>query len=352
MTGFASAHARRGRGNRSASRCRSVNHRFLDVQLRLPAALAAARGAGCARSCSSGWRADASRCPSSRAAARRQRCRRRAQRRRRRSGRGALDRARERGLVSGALTRGATCSALPQALSIRERPTDASADAAVVAGSSEAAVAAGPRGAGSRCGAPRARFLRADLDARRALLGDLFDRAAQAAAAGGRALPRRGWPNGSGSCRADPPVDESTIAQEIVRFAAARTSPRRWSGSARTSSTGAPCRTARSRAAASSTSCLQEMNREINTIGVEGRGRRRAGARRRARRRSSRRCASRSRMSSSAPAGACCFVVSAPSGTGKTTIVERLVQVVPDLSAVAVVHVAAGPGRGARRRGL
>ena len=34
------------------------------------------------------------------------------------------------------------------------------------------------------------------------------------------------------------------------------------------------------------------------------------------------------------------FIVSAPSGTGKTTLVERLVQVVPDLVAVAVVHVA------------
>ena len=33
------------------------------------------------------------------------------------------------------------------------------------------------------------------------------------------------------------------------------------------------------------------------------------------------------------------FIVSAPSGTGKTTLVERLVQVVPDLVAVAVVHV-------------
>src|SRR5262245_56659821 len=47
-------------------------------------------------------------------------------------------------------------------------------------------------------------------------------------------------------------------------------------------------------------------------------------------RRSSRRCASRFRMSNEPRRGRL-FVVSAPSGTGKTTVVERLVQVVPDL---------------------
>ena len=36
------------------------------------------------------------------------------------------------------------------------------------------------------------------------------------------------------------------------------------------------------------------------------------------------------------------FVVSAPSGTGKTTVVERLVQVRARSVAVALVHVAAG----------
>ena len=36
------------------------------------------------------------------------------------------------------------------------------------------------------------------------------------------------------------------------------------------------------------------------------------------------------------------FIVSAPSGTGKTTLVERLVRCVPDLAHVAVVHVARG----------
>ena len=46
-------------------------------------------------------------------------------------------------------------------------------------------------------------------------------------------------------------------------------------------------------------------------------------------------------MSSSAPVRrGLLFVVSAPSGTGKTTVVERLVQVTPESGAVPVLHVA------------
>ena len=51
-------------------------------------------------------------------------------------------------------------------------------------------------------------------------------------------------------------------------------------------------------------------------------------------------------------AGGLLFIVSAPSGTGKTTLVERLVQRVPESAHVAVVHVAAGAGRRAGRRRL
>ena len=53
-------------------------------------------------------------------------------------------------------------------------------------------------------------------------------------------------------------------------------------------------------------------------------------------------------MSSSAPRGLL-FIVSAPSGTGKTTLVERLVQDRAEPAHVAVVHVPAGPGRRAGR---
>ena len=46
------------------------------------------------------------------------------------------------------------------------------------------------------------------------------------------------------------------------------------------------------------------------------------------------------------------FVVSAPSGTGKTTVVETLVGAAARRRAVALLHLAAGPGRRARRRRL
>src|SRR5918993_2719898 len=47
-----------------------------------------------------------------------------------------------------------------------------------------------------------------------------------------------------------------------------------------------------------------------------------------------RRCGNRCRMSSDPAAGrrGLLFVVSAPSGTGKTTVVERLVHILPDLA--------------------
>src|SRR5438046_7778034 len=48
------------------------------------------------------------------------------------------------------------------------------------------------------------------------------------------------------------------------------------------------------------------------------------------RRRSSRRCASRSRMPNKGRG--LLFIVSAPSGAGKTTLVERLVEQTPDLT--------------------
>ena len=43
------------------------------------------------------------------------------------------------------------------------------------------------------------------------------------------------------------------------------------------------------------------------------------------------------------------FIVSAPSGTGKTTLVERLVQMRAGPANVTVLHVPARPGGGAGR---
>ena len=92
------------------------------------------------------------------------------------------------------------------------------------------------------------------------------------------------------------------------------------------------------------------MNREINTIGSkadglrvseldhqrEGRAREDAGA------------GPECRV---AAAAGLLFIVSAPSGTGKTTLVERLVQVVPDLRmSRSYTSRPARPGEQRRRR--
>ncbi len=96
---------------------------------------------------------------------------------------------------------------------------------------------------------------------------------------------------------------------------------------------------------------LQEMNREINTIGSKAEGPR--GDRNRDRR--------QGRARAAAGAGAECrvtpaqrgllIVISAPSGTGKTTVVERLVEVCPGLvRSRSYTSRAAAVGRAGRSR--
>ena len=48
---------------------------------------------------------------------------------------------------------------------------------------------------------------------------------------------------------------------------------------------------------------------------------------------------------STAPAAGLLFIVSAPSGAGKTTLVERLVEQMPQSQDVALLHVAAARAR-------
>ena len=58
-------------------------------------------------------------------------------------------------------------------------------------------------------------------------------------------------------------------------------------------------------------------------------------------------------MSSDAtPRAGLLFIVSAPSGAGKTTLVERLVEQTAAPQDVAVLHVAGRPAGRNRRRGL
>jgi len=128
----------------------------------------------------------------------------------------ALERARARGVVSGALTPGDLLR-FPQALSIREKTAEEgnAADGAL-AGKVEDAVAA----ALDDLDAMRARegtYLRADLDARRQQLASWYERVATAAAAGLEILQTR-LVERVRELRADALADEAAVAQEIARF--------------------------------------------------------------------------------------------------------------------------------------
>ena len=182
----------------------------------------------------------------------------------------ALDQARERGLVSGTLTPGDLLR-LPQAITIRERPTevDPALDAQLGA-SVEAAV----EQALADLDAMRVReggHLRADLDARTQLLGKLIERLAQAADAGRGDLEER-LHERVRKIGFELQADEAMIAQEIVRAAAKsdiseevtrfRAHLAHWEALADSEE---PC-------GRKLDFLLQEMNREVNTIGAKADG--------------------------------------------------------------------------------
>jgi uncharacterized protein (TIGR00255 family) len=113
--------------------------------------------------------------------------------------------------------------------------------------------------------------LRAELDARRSTLAELFDRAAQAAESGAEALRTR-LVERVRELRADPAIEESAIAQEIVRYANRsditeetvrfRAHVEHWRA---LSDAPEPC-------GRKLDFLLQEMNREINTMGAKAEG--------------------------------------------------------------------------------
>ena len=130
----------------------------------------------------------------------------------------AIEQARERGLVSGGLMPGDLLR-LPQAIAVRDRPVEA--DAALearVAASVEAAVDQ----ALADLDAMRVRegaHLAADLDGRRATLAVVIEQLT-AAADQGRAVLEQRLRDRIDEIRLDLPVDQAMIAQEIVRTAA------------------------------------------------------------------------------------------------------------------------------------
>jgi uncharacterized protein (TIGR00255 family) len=182
----------------------------------------------------------------------------------------ALTQARARGLVSGPLTPGDLLR-LPQAITVRERPADPDdAIAGEVAAHAQQTIAAALADLDSM----RVRegdHVRADLDQRRGLVADLVERIAVAADEGRTAMEQR-LAERVRELRAELQADETAVAQEIVR-AAARSDiseeVARFRGHVAHWVTLAggpePC-------GRKLDFLLQEMNREVNTMGSKADG--------------------------------------------------------------------------------
>ena len=267
MTGFASLTQDDERGTIGVT-IRAVNHRFLDLQLRLPPALAEIepRVRGLVQKRLARGRVEISvslqlRQPSApqvelnmefaRALA------------------AVVDQARASGIVAGALTPGDLLR-LPQALSIRDRMPDAAGTADAIAGPIETAI----DGAIDQLETMRVRegaHLRADLDARRALLADLITRIAAAADTGRVQLEARLLERAR-DVAAAMPIDQAALAQEVVRVAQRSDITEEitrfhghlahWEA---LSDSPEPC-------GRKLDFLLQEMNREVNTIGSKADG--------------------------------------------------------------------------------
>jgi uncharacterized protein (TIGR00255 family) len=182
----------------------------------------------------------------------------------------AVSAARAQGLVTGALTPGDLLR-LPQALTIRERQTEAGDDA-------QTELAARGREAIEQAlvelDAMRVRegeHLRADLDARRRFVADLVERVAVAADEGRAAMEQR-LADRVRELRTELQADEAAVAQEIVRTAARsdiseevsrfRAHVSHWVTLADSTE---PC-------GRKLDFLLQEMNREVNTMGSKADG--------------------------------------------------------------------------------
>jgi uncharacterized protein (TIGR00255 family) len=266
MTGFASLTRDEASATISVT-IRAVNHRFLDVQLRSPASLAAieSRLRTLVQQHVARGRIEVAISIQSR------------------QGQpmvdiavndavieglsSALERARERGLVVGGLTPGDLLR-FPQAISITERKEDMPDPA--VPPAVEAALAAALTDL-DQMRTAEGTHLRAELDGRRQLLADLFARAADAAQAGAAALRVR-LAERVKELRADAGVEDSAIAQEIVRYANRsditeetvrfRAHLEHWRA---LSDSPEPC-------GRKLDFLLQEMNREVNTLGSKAEG--------------------------------------------------------------------------------
>jgi len=267
MTGFASLSRDDERGAIGVT-IRSVNHRFLDLQLRLPASIADVE-------------------PRLRALVQRQLARGRVEisvslqlrqvlapqvelnEEFAKALATAMDQARARGLVEGTLTPGDLLR-LPQALIIRERLPESAGVSTMLGTAVDDAVET----AITQLEEMRVReglHLRMDLDTRKALLADLIRRIAAAADTGRVELEARLLERAR-ELAAALPIDQAALSQEVVRVAQRSDISEEvtrfhghlahWDA---LSDSAEPC-------GRKLDFLLQEMNREVNTIGSKADG--------------------------------------------------------------------------------
>ena len=180
----------------------------------------------------------------------------------------ALERARERGHIAGAMTPGDLLR-FPQALAIRERQEAVGGDEALLERVEEAIASAVEDLDVMR--SKEGEFLRADLDSRRQLLGELFERL-HAASESGMAGLRARLEERIREVRLDPLADEALVAQEVAKFVGRsditeevvrfRGHLDHWKA---LSDSAEPC-------GRKLDFLLQEMNREVNTVGSKAEG--------------------------------------------------------------------------------
>ena len=268
MTGFASA-THEAESATTTVTVKSVNHRFLDVQLRVPSTLAAAentlrtqiqqrlgRGRVEVTIAVQQRRITTPTVELDEAFATRVGA--------------AIDRARELGVVSGTLLPGDLLR-FPQALAVRDTPVASPEDEAVQLKRGAETALASALEALDTMRRREGELLRADLDSRRTTLAAAIERVAEAAAEGQGILRTRLHERvadlGSGLT-----LDPAAVAQEVVRFVARsdiaeelvrfRAHLVHWNDLA-----GGPEPCGRKL-----DFLLQEMNREVNTIGSKSEG--------------------------------------------------------------------------------
>jgi uncharacterized protein (TIGR00255 family) len=182
----------------------------------------------------------------------------------------ALARARARGVVAGPLTPGDLLR-VPQALSVKERPESADDPARIEIGDAVEAAVSSAIGALDAMRVREGDFLRDDLEARRRSLADLIERLADAAARGQEAF-RASLAERVRESTVDLRLDAAAVAQEVVRLVARsdiseevvrfRGHLEHWTALVESAE---PC-------GRKLDFLLQEMNREINTIGAKAEG--------------------------------------------------------------------------------